>query len=307
MSIRSPFQVPVEGGMLSGAIWEPEGATASGPGADGLPILAIHGITATHLSWQFLSTALPDARIIAPDLRGRGRSNVLPGPYGLRQHAMDIADLLDAIGVPRVRVVGHSMGAFVAVRCADLYPGLVESLVLIDGGLPISRPPGVDPAAMLGPAAERLTRTFVSREAYRQFWREHPAFADSWSAEVAVYSDYDLDGVEPELHPSTSVEAMAEDVMQLDGSDGYAQALRAVHPTVDFLRSPRGLMNEHGGLYSAADIDAFAGQLPGIGLHNVDNTNHYSIIMTQAGADAVASVINAQASHPDPVRKVHAS
>ena len=46
----------------------------------GAPVLALHGITANHLAWQLVAEALPDLRIVAPDLRGRGRSGELPGP-----------------------------------------------------------------------------------------------------------------------------------------------------------------------------------------------------------------------------------
>lgn len=67
--------------VASLALWNPQ---ATGP-----VVLAIHGITASHYSWPFLARALPDTRIIAPDLRGRARSNLLPGPYGMRRHAAD--------------------------------------------------------------------------------------------------------------------------------------------------------------------------------------------------------------------------
>ena len=53
-------------------------------------------------------------RLIAPDLRGRGRSNTLPGPFGMTRHADDMAAVLDFLGVPRAVVVGHSMGGFVS-------------------------------------------------------------------------------------------------------------------------------------------------------------------------------------------------
>ena len=91
--------------------------------------------TATHLGWLEVAQRLPDVILLAPDLRGRGRSAHLPGPYGLATHVADLVALLDAVGCERV-VVGHSMGGFVAVTLAALHPDRVSRLVLVDGGLP---------------------------------------------------------------------------------------------------------------------------------------------------------------------------
>lgn len=95
--------VPVTGGGdLHVGIWEPADPTGT--------VLAIHGITANHLSWPFLAAALPDYRIVAPDLRGRAGSCGLPGPYGMEQHVKDLVAVLDHLGgLDRVDVVGHSM------------------------------------------------------------------------------------------------------------------------------------------------------------------------------------------------------
>lgn len=282
MTEYEKFRVPVSGGEMAGGIWNPE---ASGP-----VVLAIHGITASHYSWPHLAEALAGTRIIAPDLRGRGRSNMLPGPYGMRRHADDMAALLDALGVNEAVVVGHSMGAFVAVRLAERHPALVRSLVLVDGGLPIPRPENVDPAALLGPAAERLTQTFASREEYARFWRAHPAFADHWSPEVAAYVDYDLDETASGFSPATRVEAVAEDVLQLDGGDGYTQALTSLTKPIELLRAPRGLMNEPAGLYSTETVATW-GSLPFLQVHEVADLNHYTITMSGDGARHVASAV----------------
>ena len=125
--------VEVRGGSLRVGIW----GTESGP-----PVLAIHGITASHLAWQLVAEALPDLRIIAPDLRGRGRSSELPGPYGFDQHADDLARLIDQLGLGPVPIVGHSMGGFVAVAVAHRHPDLISGVLLLDGGLPFVRRPG---------------------------------------------------------------------------------------------------------------------------------------------------------------------
>ena len=95
------------------------------------------------------------------------------------------------------------MGGFVAAALVRRSPDLVSGLVLVDGGLPFPPPQGIDVDQAidltLGPALQRLHRTFPSREAYRRFWQAHPAFGESWSEAIADYLDYDLVGSPPEL------------------------------------------------------------------------------------------------------------
>lgn len=284
VSDYQPFHAPVIGGDLFGGQWR------AGQ-HDGTAVLAVHGITASHLSWPWLADRLPDSRVIAPDLRGRARSNSLPGPYGLRRQAGDLDALLDSLEVDRAVVVGHSMGAFVAVWLAHLYPDRVASLVLVDGGLPIPRDAGIDPLVMLGPAAERLSRTFETEEAYLDFWRGHPAFTAEWSPRVADFARYDLDGAAPALHPSARFAAVAENVMELDGSDGFAEALAGLVVPIDFLRAPRGLLNEQTALYDGAAVADWVTRLPALQSQEVEGVNHYTIVMSDRGADRVAATV----------------
>src|SRR5512140_1393387 len=119
------LDVPVAGGSLRLATWAGTGS----------PVLAVHGITSSSRSWPFLAQEL-DRPLVAPDLRGRGRSNRLPGPYGLAAHAEDCAAVLEAVADEPVVAVGHSMGGFVATVLAARRPDLVRGVVLVDGGLP---------------------------------------------------------------------------------------------------------------------------------------------------------------------------
>ena len=168
------IDVPVRGGDLRVGIWEP----AQNADPEVATVVFIHGVTASHRAWVTVADRLPDVRIVAPDLRGRGRSNGLPGPYGLAQHADDIAATLEFLGIPDAVVVGHSMGGFVAAAFNARHPDRVRSLVLVDGGLPLAGP--VD----LGLAARRLTMTFPDHESYRELWKSHPAFAADWGDAV---------------------------------------------------------------------------------------------------------------------------
>lgn len=277
------WTAPVPGGELAGGTWEP----AEVPAPAALPtLIGIHGITANHLAWARVAAALPATRLIAPDLRGRGRSGDLPGPFGLTAHADDIARALDALGVDRAPVAGHSMGAFVAVRFAELHPDRVDRLVLVDGGLPLALPAGIPPeqlpAVVLGPALQRLRMRFASGEEYRAFWRQHPAIGPWWNETVADYVDYDLVGTAPELRSSVSEAAVSVDAFELDGRDGYAEALAGLDLPVAFLRAPRGLLDADP-LYDPAVVEEWAGRLPQLRVTEADDVNHYTILMADAG------------------------
>lgn len=288
--------VQVEGGSLRVGVWEPEDVS-SGGGADQVPtVLAIHGITANHRCWVPLARALPSYRVVAPDLRGRGRSSQLPGPYGMATHAQDLIAILDALQITApVPVLGHSMGGFVAVSTAARYPDRVSSLGLIDGGLPLVPPPGVDPdqlvQAILGPAAQRLSMTFADREAYRDFWRQHPAF-EEWTEVVQDYIDYDLVGTEPQLHASTSYEAVAADSADLVGSDSFLADLDAVRQPIRWVVAPRGLMNETPGLYPPVVVEQMAQRYP-VQVAWVADLNHYTVVLAEEGIAACLPTIEA--------------
>ncbi|WP_457949898.1 alpha/beta hydrolase [Pseudarthrobacter sp. alpha12b] len=283
-------EVAVRGGTLHTAIWGPDDPAAP-------TVLAVHGVTASHKSWAYLAEALPDVQIIAPDLRGRGRSNQLPGPYGMTTHAQDLAAVLEDLADGPLVVVGHSMGGFASLVLADLFPERIRSLVLVDGGLPLQVPAGLSDeeviSSVLGPAAERLNATFPSREVYRSFWRQHPAFSADWGPLVDAYVDYDLTGEEPELRPATRYEAMAEDTADLHRGASLLAALNRLTVNTDVLRAPRGLLNEPTALYAPGYLESWAAKLPALRVTQVPDVNHYTIIMGQTGAAAVAESVRA--------------
>jgi pimeloyl-ACP methyl ester carboxylesterase len=286
MSQYRRFEATVAGGELVGGEWNPL--------APGTPVFAVHGITASHLAWRAVADRLEGTRVIAPDLRGRGRSNALPAPWGIRDHADDVVRVLDALEVDSAVVIGHSMGGFVAVRLAAAHPDRVAHVVLVDGGLPLPSTPGTpdtgDALALLGPAADRLTKLFPTREAYADFWRAHPAFSD-WNDDIAAYVDYDLEPAGDGFRSSSRVEAVATNIVQLGAGDGYLEALAALPGTIDFLHAPRGLLNEIPPLYPADRMAEHTTTFPALRIHEIDDVNHYTILMSEHGAAQVVRVL----------------
>jgi len=154
-------------------------------------IIAVHGITASLMAWGAVARRLPKGwSLVAMDLRGRGHSAALPGPYGLPRHAEDVLRVADHVGAgPEAVLTGHSMGAYVAVLAAARRD--FARVVLVDGGIPFPPlPAGVDAdtalAAALGPALARLRQTYPTAEAYVDFFKGHPAFAGHWTDDIGV-------------------------------------------------------------------------------------------------------------------------
>lgn len=285
------LEVPVAGGDLRVGVWDPEPAAPDAP-----DVLLIHGVTASHLAWPFVVDRLPGVRAIAPDLRGRGASNALTGAAGMRAHADDLAAALDALGIERLTVVGHSMGAFVALVFAHLYPDRVSRVVLVDGGLPLDVPTGVDTdalvAGILGPTAARLSMRFADEGEYLDFWRAHPAFQSDWSPELEAYLAYDLvpDG-EGAFRPATSYRTTAEDTVDMNTGTALSDALGGLRHPTRMITVPRGLRNEEPGLYAAAHLERVLAANPGVRHERVDGFNHYTIVMSPGGAEAVTAVV----------------
>lgn len=280
--------VPVQGGNLASfrlGSARPDARTA----------LAIHGITSSSRSWLATARALGDrAALVAVDLRGRGRSNALPPPFGIAAHVRDMTAVLDRFELERAVVVGHSLGAYIAAALAIEHPERIHSLVLVDGGLTIPGSSDVDPErfleAFLGPTLARLKMTFADHAAYRAWWAAHPAFAggDIERADLDEYADYDLVGTPPGLHSSVVPEVVRDDGVDVFGLTG-AQALAV--PAV-LLCAPRGMVDDPNPMQPLALVESWAAADPRRRRAlQVPDVNHYTIALGRRGAEAVAGEV----------------
>lgn len=291
------LDVAVIGGSLRVGVWDPVAGVGGSANDPALTVLAIHGVTSSHLAWPFLVEELPGVRVIAPDLRGRGASFDLTGPAGMLAHARDLVAVLDAFEISAVPVIGHSMGGFVAVVLAHLHPDRVERLLLIDGGLPLDVPAGVAPeqlvSVILGPTADRLSKRWKDAGEYTAvFWREHPAFAGDWSADLERYIAYDLVPDGDRFRPATSYQTTVEDTIDLNLGSALPNALAALSHQTLFVTVPRGLQNEEPGLYPPAHRERLLAQYPMITHRHVGGLNHYTIVMSPRGARELAPLVH---------------
>jgi lipase len=288
----------VPGGTLRVGAW--------GEGAD--VIVAAHGLTANHLSFAALAEALaeapePGVTIVAPDLRGRGGSGAVGPPFGMAAHADDLVAVLDHLGVERAAVaVGHSMGGFVTAVTARRHPDRVGTVVFVDGGIPFATAHlarlSVEDAihAVVGPALDRLRMTFPSLEAYLDFWRPHPSFAGQWNDYMAATFAYDLVGSAPAFRSNVREAAVFEDSADQLQSDVIVAALGHLTQPVVLVRAERGMLNQVPPLYPDDVVRAGRDIVPHLADRVVAGVNHYTILLSSHGAEAVAGAVRAQLS-----------
>lgn len=114
----------------------PEGPLFVSQFGAGRPLLCLHGIEAHGLRFVALATRLADIRVVAPDLRGHGRSPG-GGPWTVAQHVADLAPLLESLG-PQTIVLGHSYGGLIAWELARALPAALAGLVLVDPAIGVT-------------------------------------------------------------------------------------------------------------------------------------------------------------------------
>lgn len=104
----------------------------------GPDIILLHGLGGNLAIWHLKMIPLlrQNYRVTTFDLRGHGRSDMPLTGYTTGDMADDLLGIMDGLGIEQAYLVGHSLGADVALHCALRYPDRVEKLILIEPGLP---------------------------------------------------------------------------------------------------------------------------------------------------------------------------
>jgi 3-oxoadipate enol-lactonase len=102
--------------------------TGTGP-----PVILLHGFPFNRTLWNEQVSALsPTHRVITPDLRGFGASDVTDSPATMADMAHDVAALMDSLGIDQATIGGLSMGGYVVLAFYKLFPERVTALILAD-------------------------------------------------------------------------------------------------------------------------------------------------------------------------------
>jgi pimeloyl-ACP methyl ester carboxylesterase len=100
---------------------------------NGPPVVLLHPFPSTHEFWHPVAAALDSRyRLILPDLRGHGDSEIGEGPALMKKHASDVARVLDAAGIGQAAFVGCSIGGYILFEFWRRFRARVTSLVLCD-------------------------------------------------------------------------------------------------------------------------------------------------------------------------------
>jgi len=282
-------RVPVDGTELGCVRWRaPVGAPI---------VVAMHGITAN--AWSFGNVAehlKGELSLVAVDLRGRGGSSEAPPPFGIRSHADDVAAVIARLGAAPAVLVGHSMGAHVALMVAERHPDAVAGIVLVDGGPPLPVDPGkpVDESLdeLLGPSIARLRKVWPDRVTYHGMWSTHPAFADGLTPEMERYVLSDLSPCEGGFRSNVSEEAVRTDGAELLVDvevrglfERHVDRLTVVRAETGIMAVPPPFVDEH-----------FVKEYPQHDWLFVPGSNHYSVLFGDDGATVVADALRRASS-----------
>jgi pimeloyl-ACP methyl ester carboxylesterase len=199
-------------------------------------VLLVHGLLDSGRTWRKLAPALAlGHRVIAPDLLGHGESDGPTGvDYSLGGHAGILRDLLDALDVERVTIVGHSLGGGIAMTFAYHYPERVERIALVSSG-GLGRGVSSPLRAATLPGAGAVMRTIGARPVV--------ACAGAFASALAA------------LRLRHAARVTLELVRTLDrlGDSGRRGA---------FLNTVRAVIDGHGQKVSALDRLALLGRMP---------------------------------------------
>lgn len=248
-------------------------------GEQGSRIICVHGITANAFCFQSLADELSSThRVFAYDLRGRGDSDKPESGYSLSIHADDLAEIIDALELDRPIVIGHSLGAMIALNFAARYPDKLSKLVLIDGGGHLPWRTIEDQPAWLTASIGRLGTPVASFDEYIQRLKFAPFLGPYWNEYLDIYFAHDVfhqhDGsVISKGYPA----GVHEDQMGIYEYKPETLWPRVEVPTL-LLRAGQGLFSPDDQLLTEAVAEEMLANIKGCQFANYPELNHYTII-----------------------------
>ncbi|MES2208267.1 MAG: alpha/beta hydrolase [Pseudomonadota bacterium] len=192
-------------------------------------LVLMPGLTGNAYTFEGLIKAglSPHFRVIAPDLRGRGLSDKPESGYSMADHAADIIGLLDALGLEKVVLGGHSFGGLLSLYMSAHYPNRISKLIIIDAA------GSLHPAVreLIQPGINRLGKVMPSWFTYLETMKEMPYYQGWWDSTIESYYRADVqigeDGtVKPRSRPEAIIEAIDKAL-----TEDWAHHIKAItHP-----------------------------------------------------------------------------
>jgi pimeloyl-ACP methyl ester carboxylesterase len=179
-------------------------------GRRGIPVVLIHGLGSSAETWAVLIPLLSREYLVyAPDLPGFGKTPLAPEGTNVSTHILYLERFLDALGYPRVILVGNSLGGWIATHIAVEHPERVERLFLLNSaGLRregMNSPYAVDHAA----ARRMLEHTLGFSLPVPKFMLDEVVRNSQTPAYAGFMNSYDpreeLDGVLADVRVPTTI------------------------------------------------------------------------------------------------------
>jgi pimeloyl-ACP methyl ester carboxylesterase len=252
-------------------------------------VLLIHGLTSNSQAWNCLGPILAaqGCFAIAPDLRGRGLSARPPHGYGIPYHANDLLSLCDALDLPTVHVVGHSLGAQITIFLAAIHPQRVGRIVLVDAGGRL--PP--DALQAIAPALARLGIVYPSLDAFLQTMQQAPSY--QWNAFWERHYRYDA-----EVHADGTVTsripkaAIAEEIAVNAFATRLDTLSERIHVPTLIVRAALGLLGpDRGFILPAEEAERLRDVIAGSRVTLIPQANHYTVLLSDVFNREVAAFL----------------
>jgi lipase len=281
--------VPGDGVRLAYGRW-PAAAAA----ARRAPVIALHGISSSLMSFVGVAEALGGARPLhAIDLRGHGDSDA-GGPYTIEQHARDVAAAARALDLPACTIVGHSFGAYVAVELAARAPELVAALLLVDGGYP-PLPPGVNGRTFadwaMAPSLTRIRQTHASDAAFLDSWRAMPALVGTRRDWLDRFVAHDAGGAAGAVRSKVDDAAVIAAYYEMVDIGAVEERLAHVAVPMTLVRAEWGAADGLPPIVPDEVVAAVRRRVRHANVVTVAGANHYTIVLAERGAKVVAETL----------------
>ena len=201
-------------------------------------IILLHGLSANANEFGGLLDAglAENHRVIAPDLRGRGRTGKPDSGYSMSDHAADVIALLDHLGLDEVIMGGHSFGALLSIYLAANYPDRIRRVIVIDAAI-VFHP---ETENLLKPSLARLARILPSADEYIEEVKAAAHVSGAWDGALEGYYRAELqhneDGTAQSLTSANAVEQALRGV----GKEDWADLVSRVRHPVLLLNSTEG-------------------------------------------------------------------
>lgn len=239
----------------------------------GRPLLAIHGFPHDHTLWDAQRAGLaPHARVITPDLRGFGTSPPPEGGLSMRAYATDLKNLLNALKAAPAVVMGLSMGGYVALAFAALFPEAIQGLILCN-----TRATADTPAAR----AARLDS--ARRVELEGVWPVVEGMLEGMTSPLSRQADPELNG-------------RVESMMRRQRPEGVAAALRGMAERPDRSEMLGGIKvpalvitGSHDTLIPPAESETLAATLPRARLITISGAGHLTCLENPVAFNAAVA------------------